>query len=120
MLDFRHAWRTLRRSPGFTLVAIACVALGGGLTTTIFAAVNGVLLRPLPLPDDERLVVVHEQNRPKDLHNTRISWADYASWRAESHVFAAMAIWLAGFEQLSGPEGDPERVISARTTGALF
>jgi hypothetical protein len=59
-LDIRHAMRVLRRQPGFACVSIAMIALGIGATTTLFSCVNGVLLRPLPWPNADRLVRMSE------------------------------------------------------------
>ena len=62
MRDVRYGIRALWRSPGFTLVAVASLALGIGGNTTIFSVANAALYRPLPFVDPDRLVVIHEQN----------------------------------------------------------
>src|ERR1043166_4289990 len=90
MREARVAVRSLRRSTAFTLTAIACIALGIGVTTTIFSAVDAILIRPLPYPDADHLVAVYAQNVPRNYHGTNISYKDYASWRDENQSFAAL------------------------------
>ena len=67
MQDVLYALRVLRRNSGFTLIALICIALGIGVTTTIFSAVNGILLRPLPFPRDKELVSIHSRNLSRDI-----------------------------------------------------
>jgi putative ABC transport system permease protein len=118
--DARFAVRRLRRSPGFTAIALTCITLGVGVTTTIFGAVNGILLRPLPFVRDGELVALHARNLAQDVHASRISWADYASWREQNHTLSAIGIWSVGFQQLTGPEGPVERVDGATVSVNLL
>jgi hypothetical protein len=91
--DVRVAVRALRKSAGFTLTAMVCIALGICVTTTIFSAVDAILFRPLPYPDADRLVAVYSQNVALGYHGTNISYNDYASWRDENQSFASLGIW---------------------------
>ena len=116
----RFALRRLRRSPGFTLVAVTCMTLGVGVTTAIFSAVNGILLRPLPYPADQLLIAVHSQNTARDIHGSRVSMADVTSWRDGNQTLSALGVWTTGFLQLTGPEGDVERVDAAPMSASLF
>lgn len=117
--DFTFALRALRRTPGFTFAAGACLALGIGLTTTIFSAVNGILLRPLPYPHADRLVAVYAQNSALGYHGTNISFPDYLSWRDENRTFEALGMWTWSSFSLSG-DLEAERVNGARVTPNLF
>ena len=82
--DLRLAVRSVRTAPGFALAAVLCVALGVAVTTTIFSAVHGILIRPLPYPDAERLVAVYAQNVARGYRGSNISYPDYVAWRDES------------------------------------
>lgn len=119
MRDFKFAARALRKSPGFTFMAIICVALGVCVTTTIFSAVNGILLRPLPYPDADRLVAVYSRLAAKGATGINVSYEDFLSWRDENHTFSALGLWTWTTSTLSG-RGDAERVDGAGVTANLF
>ncbi|MFT5435200.1 MAG: hypothetical protein ACI9OJ_005917, partial [Myxococcota bacterium] len=87
--DLRYAVRSLQRSPLFTSVAVVTLALGIGATTALFSVVNGVLLRPLPFPEAERLVRV-ERVTPEGLADD-VAWPDFQDWREQARGFVGMA-----------------------------
>jgi predicted permease len=88
--DLRYGLRQLRRSPGFTLVAVLTLALGIGANTIIFGIVNGLLLRPLPVPQPDRLVALFATNRRSGESRT-LSFPEYLDYRDRSRVFAGLA-----------------------------
>lgn len=81
--DVTYAWRRLRAAPGFALTAALTLALGIGANTAIFSMVNGVLLRPLPFPDPDRLYAVYSANRTAGLLEASVSAVDLDDWRAQ-------------------------------------
>jgi len=88
--DLRYAVRQIYKSRSFALVAILTLALGIGANTIIFTMVNGVLLSPLPFPNPEQLVTLHE-NKP-NFEGGSLSYANFRDWQKDNHTFSAMAI----------------------------
>jgi putative ABC transport system permease protein len=95
--DVHYALRGLRRTPVFTVVATLTLAIGIGANTTIFNAINAVLLRPLPYPEHDRLVRVSIYDPKYPRYDTPVSWTDVAHWKAASDAFEQI-------EGVSGPD----------------
>src|SRR5207249_98559 len=90
--DVRHAWRTWRRAPVLALAAMLTLALGVGANAAVFSVVHGVLLKPLPYPDADRLVEVFEDNsRAGGGPFFRVSLLNYLSWVERAGSFDALA-----------------------------
>jgi putative ABC transport system permease protein len=118
MSDLRFAMRQLRKSPGFTFVAVLTLALGIGANTAIFSVVNAVLLRPLPYPQPDRLVYLNEVIQGTD---TSIALPDYVDWRNDSKSFEHLAISRLESRNISGiAGGEPERISVAYVTANFF
>ena len=116
MNDLKFALRQLRKSPGFTAIAIITLALGIGANTAIFSVINAVLLRPLPYPQPERLVLIRERTNIFD--SGSVSLSNYLDWRASQRGFTDLALFRRDDANLSGASGDveAERVGLARVT----
>jgi putative ABC transport system permease protein len=110
--DIRYAFRTLRASPGFTIAAVLTLALGIGANTAIFTAVYGVLLKPLPYAEPDRLVRINETRRGGSWN---VAVPNYLDWRARNHVFSAMAIFNTAKNVIIPLEGAPAEVYRAGT-----
>src|SRR6266581_1448523 len=89
--DLRYAFRTLAKSRGFTIVAVLTLALGIGANAAIFSVVDAVLLRPLPFPDPDRLVLLWEKTR--DLPTMMVAYPDYKDWRDQTDVFDGLTVY---------------------------
>jgi putative ABC transport system permease protein len=113
--DLRYGFRTLLRNPGFCAVAILALALGIGPNTAIFTMVNAVLLKPLPVPAPDRVVMIWGTLLKSGFDQMPVSAADFLDWKRQAHSFdemsAAFAIPEYGLN-VSGA-GDPERVPAA-------
>jgi putative ABC transport system permease protein len=119
MNDLRFALRQLRKSPGFTFVAVLTLALGIGANTAIFSIVNAVLRRPLPYPDADRIMVLNESSGPGQDYS--VALPDYFDWRNDNTVFEQLAATHKESRNLSGiPGRDPERISCASVTRNFF
>jgi predicted permease len=119
MRDARYAARTLWRAPGFSLIAIAVMALCIGAATSLFTVVRSVLLKPLPFRDPDRLVMVYEHFRDpimnaQGFNYNSVAPADYFDWRKQTHGFEDMAAWRYWQFNLTGERGELPELVSAR------
>jgi predicted permease len=101
--DLRYAVRTLRKSPGFSTAAILTLTLAISANTAVFSVVNGVLLRPLPFPQQDRLFIPAEQNRQGGIRPP--SYPTFLDWQAQTSAFAGLAYVRGGFQRFASPEG---------------
>jgi putative ABC transport system permease protein len=113
--ELRYAVRSLTHSKAFASVAILCLGLGIGINTTIFSIIDGVLLKPFPYDDPDRIVVL-ETWRARDEARDRVSIPDLRDWRAASKSFTAIAGLVEGSLTVNDDAGEPERYAGARVS----
>ncbi len=117
--DLRFAARALMRRPAFTVLALLTIGLGIGANTAIFTVVNAVLLRPLPYPQPNQLVMVWEQDRARGWDRVPGSAEDFLTWRGETRALQALSGGAnATFALTDG--GEPEQVPGFRVTSDFF
>ena len=116
--DVRYALRTLLRSRMFAAIAVACLALGIGVNTTIFSVVNAILLRPFDFREPERLVVLEELNTQNG-GRSGVAWPNLVDWRAQSTAFSDMAA-VQGRSLTLANVDEPERLEGSAITWNLF
>ncbi|HKT60817.1 MAG TPA: ABC transporter permease, partial [Gemmatimonadales bacterium] len=114
--DIRYALRSLRRHPVFAFTAILTLALGIGANTAIFSAVNGVLLRPLPYPEPDRLLTIWGHHA--SIGRETASLPDFLDWR-KARSFSGMAAWANAPVTVTG-DGEPQVVSGAQVTPNYF
>jgi putative ABC transport system permease protein len=117
--DLRYAARTLRKSPGFTVVAALTLALGIGANTAIFSVVDAVILRPLPYPEPARLVELWGNVKRARVERRGASYPDYVDWRRQCRSFESMAAFDTGTMTLTGVD-EPERITGEYVSQPYF
>ena len=117
--DLRFALRGLRRQPGFTAAAILTLALGIGAGTAIFSVVRGVLLRPLPFAEPDRLVQLLGYDRREGLDHGTISYPDFLDVREGAEAFESMAAYDE-WEILTSRDGAAEKIFGASVSAGFF
>ncbi len=115
--DLRYGFRTLRKNPGFTAVAMLALALGIGANTAIFSVVNGVLLRPLGYPDPDRLLMIFETT--SEFSQMSVAYPNYLDWRRESRSFTDMGVTRSDDFNFTG-RGEPEHLSGEYVSASLF
>jgi putative ABC transport system permease protein len=110
----------LFKHKGFTAVAILALGLGIGANTAIFSLVNGVLLRPLPFPNSDRIVYFEGKNPAAGITDSNISYLDFTDWSQQTDLFASTAAYWMGNADLSGDGAEPEAVPRAGVTTGFF
>ncbi|HUO82771.1 MAG TPA: ABC transporter permease [Gammaproteobacteria bacterium] len=118
--EFRFAARTLQRNPGYALAAVLTLALGIGANTAVFSVVDGVLLRPMPFDDMDRLMMVWETDRSSGTTREPASLPDYLDFRARSATFSMLAGFTAGNVNLSRADAEPLRLPVVSSTHELL
>jgi len=117
--DLRFAIRSLRKSPGFTAVTVATLALGIGANTAIFTIVHAVMLAPLPFHDPDRVVVVWETNVQRPGRSNVIGPANFLRWRGRATAFQSMSAFYDFRTSLTG-SGEPEELVAQAVTPDFF
>jgi hypothetical protein len=117
--DLKYGWRMLRRSPGFTAVAIVTLALGIGANAAIFSVVNTVLLQPAALRDPDRVVFIWETYANRNISRGGAAPPEFLEWRTMNHSFEELSAARPGFFTLTG-NGEPEQLWGMKVSANFF
>ncbi len=119
--DLRYSVRTLARSPGFSVVAIVVMGLGIGANVALFTVVHSVIQKPLPFPDQERLVRLYEADAKGRFQDNIVAGGTFASWQAQARSFEGIAVKSAVRYNLSGSGGQvAELALGERASWGIF
>jgi predicted permease len=117
--DLRFGFRSLVKNPGFAVVAIITLSLGIGANTAIFSVVNGVLLRPLPYSEPDRLMMAYISRGQSPTGKAPLCQADFLDWKSQNQAFESIAAYSTNRFNFSGEES-PEQVPGALVTADFF
>jgi macrolide transport system ATP-binding/permease protein len=117
--DLRYALRQLRKNPGFTLVVVLTLALGLGANVTVFSIVNGIILRPLPVPQPQQIAVLAAQQQGAPLGMYALSYPELLDLRAQDKTFLDLFAYDIGLEGMSA-DNKADRFLAAHVTGNYF
>src|ERR1043166_7390521 len=117
--DLRYGLRLLLKKPGFTAVAVVTLALGIGANSAIFSVVNGLLLRPLPYRDSERLAIIWTHSPGANVTQDWPSPGQFSAVQAKNSVFEALALARGNTVILTGEEA-PQRISAVQVASAVF
>ena len=116
----RHGARMLVRQPGLSVTAVVALALGIGLTTTMFSIVYGAVIRGLPYDDSDRLVALFRNRPAQGVEFMGVSIHDFEDWRAQQTSFEDIAAYYAETVNVGGTEGEPVRYLGAYASARMF
>ncbi|HET7132278.1 MAG TPA: ABC transporter permease, partial [Gammaproteobacteria bacterium] len=120
LINARHVFRALAKRPAYSAISVAVLALAIGANATVFSVLNAFLLRPLPFPDDDRLVVVYDSYPKIGLQVAGTSIPDYLDRKAQAQSLESLAIFTASARTLANEGGAPTQVSVGRASPSLF
>jgi predicted permease len=120
LADLKHGLRMLVKHPGLAAISIVALALGIGLTTTMWSITYGGILRGLPFDDADRIVHLERARPSHDIESYAVPISDFVVWREQQKSFEDLATFSEGTVNVSGPEGRPERFEGGFVTAATF
>jgi putative ABC transport system permease protein len=120
MSELRHAFRGLLKSPGFTVIAVLTLALGIGATTAMISVVDAVLLRQVPIPDVDHLVMIWETDRASDTSHEPASFPDFVDFQHRARLVSNLAAFSAGEVTLAPDREEPSRAAALYVTDGFF
>src|SRR6185369_11744445 len=118
--DVSYSVRILVKSYAFTIVVIATLALGIGANTAFFSFANGILLRPLPYPQSERLVVLDENALKHGIDSMSVSYPNFLDWREQNKVFEDIGVYFGSSRFALSGAGEPVEVRGSYISHGLF
>src|ERR1044071_8379870 len=118
--DARYSLRLLTKNPAFTFVVLLTLALGIGANTAIFSFANGILLRPLPYPQSDRLVVLDETALKRGVNSMSVSYPNFLDWREQNKSFEDIGIYFSTSRFALSGAGEPTEVRGSYISHGLF